>query len=406
MPFEWFVALRFLREGRAQTALILAGIGVGVGVVVFLSALINGLQDSLIDKTLGNQPHVVVRVPDDVVRPQVREEPGKVLARRIQPPPQRIRFILDGARVLSSIERQPRVLAAAAVVSGPGTAVRGTASASIVLKGVEAQRYQRIISMGPRIVSGLFRTTGSDAAIGTELARKLGLSVGDKLRIKTAREREDVFLVSGIFDVGNRDLNERWVFVSLRAAQTLLDLPGGVSSIEVKVDRIFEAESVAAAVSAETGLEAESWMKLNRQLLVGLRSQNASSHMIQFFVAVAVALGIASVLVVSVVQKSKEIGILRAMGTPARLVTRVFLLQGGLLGLVGSAVGVALGTGLALGFASLAKNADGSATFPVALNLGLFARTAAGATLTGVLAAVAPARRASRLDPAEVIRYG
>ena len=128
--------------------------------------------------------------------------------------------------------------------------------------------------------------------------------------------------------------------------------------------------------------------------------------MIQAFVIVAVALGIASVLAISVVQKSREIGILKAMGTPTRRVVRVFLLQGALLGVAGSAMGLLLGTALALFFARLATNPDGSATFPVDLTAELFVRASLIATLTGVLAAALPARRAARLDPAEVIRYG
>jgi lipoprotein-releasing system permease protein len=128
--------------------------------------------------------------------------------------------------------------------------------------------------------------------------------------------------------------------------------------------------------------------------------------MIQFFVIVAVALGIASVLIVSVVQKSREIGILKAMGASTRRVTRVFLIQGAILGLGGSLLGIALGSGLALFFATLARNPDGSPTFPVDLNLFLYLRAAGVATFTGLLAAVFPARRAAGLDPAGVIRYG
>ena len=128
--------------------------------------------------------------------------------------------------------------------------------------------------------------------------------------------------------------------------------------------------------------------------------------MIQLFVVVAVAFGIASVLVVSVVQKSREIGILKAMGTGTARVVRVFLVQGAILGLAGSLVGSALGTALSFFFASLATNPDGSPTFPVALTAGLFLRTAAVATLTGLVAAVAPAERAASLDPAEAIRRG
>ena len=196
------------------------------------------------------------------------------------------------------------------------------------------------------------------------------------------------------------------MFVSLRSAQTLLDLAGGVSTIEAKVASLFDADSIAMQLSAGTGLEADSWMKTNTQLLIGLRSQSSSSYMIQTFVVIAVALGIASVLVVSVVQKSREVGILKAMGTPTRRIIRVFLIEGALVGLAGSVLGVALGAGLSVFFASLVKNPDGSPTFPVDLNLALFVRTSVIATVTGIVAAAAPAHRAARLDPVEVIRYG
>ncbi len=406
MPFEVRVALRFLKEGHTQTHLILSGIGVGVGVIIFLSALIGGLQDSLIERTLGTQAHVVVRAPEDVVRPIAGEAPGLAVATRLEKPAQRLRSIVGWPQTLELLRGLPRVRAAAPVVSGAAFALRGLANRSVVLRGVEPSSYRGIIDLGPKTTEGEFRVDGTNAVIGVELAAALGVRVGDKVRIETPQGRADVFLVAGIFDVGNKDLNERWVFVSLRAAQTLLDLQGGVSSIELKVDEIFAAEGVASEISSRTGLQADSWMKLNRQLLVGLRSQSASSWMIQFFVVVAVALGIASVLVVSVVQKSREIGILKAMGTRTAQVERIFLVQGAVLGLAGSAVGIAVGTALSLLFASLAKNPDGSPTFPVNLSAGLYLVASAVATATGLLAAVAPARRAARLDPADVIRYG
>ena len=242
--------------------------------------------------------------------------------------------------------------------------------------------------------------------IGTELAKSLGLAVGDKLRIVSTEGRDDVFTVRGIFDLGNKDVNERWVLVSLRAAQSLLDLADGVSTIELRVRDIFAADRVARRVEASTGLVADSWMRINSELMIGLRAQSSSSYMIQFFVVVAVALGIASVLVVSVVQKSREIGILKAVGTTTGRIKRVFLIQGGLLGLAGSAIGCGIGTALALSFATLARNPDGSPTFPVDLNAGLYLSATLIATATGLIAAVVPARRAARMDPATVIRYG
>ena len=406
MPFEILVAIRFLKEGHTQTHLILSGIGVGVGVIVFLSALIGGLQESLIERTLGTQAHVVVRVPEDVVRPLAKPSPGGVVASRLEQPAQRLRSIVGWPQTLDLLRSLPRVEAAAPTVAGAAFALRGLANRSVSLRGIEPASFRRIIDMSPRMTSGEFRVDATNAVLGVELAADLGVTVGDKVRLETPIGRSDVFLVAGIFDVGNKDLNERWVFVSLRAAQTLLDLAGGISTIELKVDEIFSAETVAAEIAARTGLTADSWMKLNRQLLVGLRSQSASSWMIQFFVVVAVALGIASVLVVSVVQKSREIGILKAMGTRTSQIIRIFLVQGAVLGLTGSLVGIAVGAGLSIFFASLAKNPDGSATFPVNLSAGLFLGAAAVATVTGLLAAVAPARRAASLDPADVIRYG
>ena len=406
MPFEWVVATRFLREGRTQTLLILSGIGVGVGVIVFLSALISGLQASLVDKTLGTQPHIVLRPPDDAVRPILQAEAGTSVIRRLEEPAQRVRTILRWQQVLAAVERTPRITAAAPVVSGGALALKGNANRSVALKGIEPASYLRIIDLRDRMTAGEFRLVGTEAVIGVELAKDFGLSVGEKIRVTTANGRAEVFVVRGIFDVGNKDLNERWVFVPLRSAQALLDLEGGISAIELKVDRIFAAEEVAEALAASTGLEAESWMKANTQLLTGLRSQNASSHMIQTFVVVAVALGIASVLAVTVVQKSREIGILKAMGTSTRKVLTIFLLQGGLLGLGGSIAGLLIGTGLSFLFQGLARQPDGSPMFPVDLNALLYLRTALVATLTGVVSAVLPARRAASLDPAEVIRYG
>jgi lipoprotein-releasing system permease protein len=401
MPFELFVALRFLREGRAQTLLIFAGAAVGVAVIVFLSALIDGLQASLVERTLGSQAHILVRPPDEVARPLVPSPQALV---QVVKPAQRLRTIDQWQQVLGALELTPGVVAVSPSVSGAGLASRGASSRSIVVRGVEPERFARIIDVPSRLVAGAWRLRGAEAVVGQTLAEDLGVGVGDKLRVTTAEGRTEVFLVTGIFDLGNQDVNQRWVLVPLRAGQTLLDLVGGVTTLELKVEDLFGAKALAEDISRRTGLVAESWMTLNAQLLVALRSQSSSRYMIQFFVVVAVALGIASVLVVSVVQKSREIGILKAMGTPTRRVMRVFLIQGAMVGVVGSVLGCLMGTGLARFFASLATNPDGSPTFPVQLDAKLFLTASAVAVGTGLVAAVAPARRASKLDPAVAIR--
>jgi lipoprotein-releasing system permease protein len=256
------------------------------------------------------------------------------------------------------------------------------------------------------LVQGTFELPGRRAVVGTELAAKLGVGVGGRVRLQTAEGRGGVYTVSGIFDYNSVTLNESLVFVSLRDAQSLFGLSGGVSALEVRGSDTFAAEALAVRIVDRTGLDARSWMSQNGDLLTGLRSQSLSSIMIQLFVILAVALGIASVLAVSVVQKSGEIGILRATGTRADTVIRIFLLQGAILGAIGSLIGIALGTLLALFFASMAQNADGSATFPIALTGALYGRSVGIAMLVGLIAAVVPARSAARMDPATAIRNG
>ncbi|HVP69053.1 MAG TPA: ABC transporter permease [Anaeromyxobacteraceae bacterium] len=404
MPFEWFVAMRYLREGRAQTALVLGGTTMGVAVLVFLTALISGLQRSLVAQTLSSQAHILVKAPERVARPLALE--AGLAADRVQRTPDRIRSVEQWQQVLEAVARMPGVVAATPTAAGSAFASRGEASKPVAVRGVDDETFARVIEIGPKIRAGRFRLDGTSAVIGSVLADDLGIAVGDKLRLATPEGRGDTFVVEGIFDLGNRDVNQRWVLVPLRSAQAILDLPGGATTIEVRVADVFAAERIARQIERDHGLGADSWMKLNEQLLVALRSQSASSYLIQALVVVAVALGIASVLGVSVIQKSREIGILRATGTSTRRIQRIFLLEGAVVGAAGSVFGGLVGTSFAVAFANLAKSPTGEPVFPVDLTPGLFLAAFAIAIATGTLAAWFPASRAARLDPAEVIRYG
>jgi len=405
VPFELFVALRFLREGRAQTALILAGTTVGVAVIVFLSALISGLQVTLIDQTLSVQPHVTLRRPDRLLR-QAPAGDGEAVLSRLEKVPEREKSVEQWKPLMARIRAAPGVVAATPIAAGAAFASRGEVVKAVALRGLEPETFEGVIKLAGRMKTGRFHVEGSEAVLGAALAHDLGLEVGDKVRVASPEGRAEIFTVSGIFDIGNKDVNQRWLLVSLRQAQTLLDLAGGITTVEAKVDEIFSADAVAGRLSAATGLAAESWMRQNQQLLSGLQAQSSSSIMIQVFVIIAVALGIASVLGVSVIQKSGEIGILRATGTPTAVVKRIFLIEGALVGTVGSLLGGLIGAGLASFFAHAVKNPYGESLFPIELTPRLFATAAAVALVTGLLAAWYPARHAARLDPATVIRHG
>lgn len=404
MPFELLVALRFLREGRMQTALILAGVTGGVAVIIFLTQLINQLQSTIIDRVMGSQAHVVIRPLEEVTQRVVGGSADQAVAARVQPRAQRLRSVDQWERIAALAAATPGVLAVSPLVSGPAFAARGNSSKSVALLGVQPDAYRRVVRMDDYMARGRFDVTGTNTLIGTDLAQDLGVTVGDKLRVTSASGRSETLDITGLFDMGNRDLNRRWVFVTLKLGQTLLDLPGGVSSIDLTVKEMFGADLVADTLRAQTRLTVESWMQTNSGLLNALANQTVSNNLIRSFVVIIVALGISSVLVVSVVQKQREIGILRAMGTSRRRIMAVFLLQGGLVGLAGSLLGAALAGTLLVVFSRIFKSPDGSPLFSAQLDPQLVLLATLVACGVGLAAAAIPARRAARMDPVQAIR--
>jgi lipoprotein-releasing system permease protein len=403
LPFEWIAAVRFMREGLMQTLLIVLGVALGVSVIVFMSALLTGLQSNLFRRTLNYQAQIVITPPQEVARPLRGDDSGQSAA-LLQPRSQRLRSVDQWQKVRDAAAALPDVVAVTPIVAGPGFVVRGDANKAITLTGIEPESYLRVIALADKIVAGSAAVDTSGILIGIELAKDLGVALGDKLNLQTASGASAALTVHGIFDFGNKGQNERAAFVALRTAQNLLNLAGGVSSIELNVRDPFKAEATARTLQARTGLQVDSWITTNAQFFSAMSAQSLSNSVIRFFVGLTAALGIASVLVVSVVQKSKEIGILRATGTTRAQVLRLFLIQGALMGLGGSLVGSLMGWGFLHLWTQIARNADGTPLFAITANPMLFVTAAAGATLVGTLAAVFPARTAARLDPAVAIR--
>jgi lipoprotein-releasing system permease protein len=437
LPFEWIVAIRFMRQARMQTLLIVSGVALGVSVIVFISALISGLQANLFRRTLDFQAQIVILPPKAVARalrlsdpPELQASPvlqsNSVLqsgsagpshdkfnsagasitlaATLIQPRAQRLQSIDQWQKVQGQLEGMPSVTVVAPVVAGSALIVRGEASNAVSITGIEPESYLRLIALGSKIISGTVNLTGTDIIIGEQLAKDLGVWTGDKLNVQTAAGGAATLTICGIFDFGSRGQNSRSVFVALRTAQSLLNLTGGVTSLEVNLTEPFSAEVIAQLIQSQTGLEVESWISSNAQFFSALSAQSMSNTIIRFFVGLTAALGIASVLVVSVVQKSKVIGILRATGTSRQQILRLFLLQGALMGLAGSLLGAGVGWVFLNAWRGIAVNADGTPIFVIDFDPMLLVYAAVGATLVGTLAALFPALQAARLDPAVAIR--
>ncbi|WP_425918733.1 ABC transporter permease [Acinetobacter sp. TSRC1-2] len=396
---EWKIAVSFLREGRAQSIMITVGVAVGVAVIVFISALIQGLQSNIVERTLGTQAHIRLLSPDQVnqiVPPPV----GTVQLVQEDKRAQRLRSINNWQQITETLDQLPVLTAVSPVVSGPAFVQRGDAVESVALVGINLERYQQIIPLKEYLLSGQLRVGADDVLIGSQLAKDLGVQVGSKLRLDTGQQNSALVNIAGIFELGVRELDARYVYLDLKQAQSLLGLPGGVTVIDLTIADIFEADNIAAQIGRLTSLKAESWISTNAQLMNAITAQSLSTNMIIVFVAISVAFGIASVMSVSVVQRTREIGILRATGATQSQILRIFLFQGAIFGLLGSVLGSVVSYGLVWVF-----NNFGPGLFYIPISIELVMLALLLATLTGVLAAAVPSRRAAALDPVEAIRH-
>jgi lipoprotein-releasing system permease protein len=403
MGFELNVAVRFLREGRFQSVLIIVGVAAGVAVVAYISALVTGLQRNTLEKTLGAQAHVVFSPLDDRVSPVLTRPDDQALISDTQSRAQRLRTVNNWPALTAALEARAGVSAVSPTVSGAALARRGEATRAVAITGVDLERYDRIVGLRSKLVAGRLSLAPGEAIVGQTLASDLGVRVGDRITVVTG-ERSETMRLSGLVDMGIKDLNRRLVVVPLRSAQSLLDLPGGVTQIDLRLDDVWQAQALAQSMSRALPYKIESWQETNAQLVTALNAQGISTALIRVVVSIVVVLGIASVLVVSVVQKQREIGILRAMGATRAQVLRVFLIQGGLVGSLGSVFGVALAAAMIWVFTHAVLGSDGQPLFAISLPPAMALQAVGLAMVAGVLAAVAPARRAARMDPAQAIR--
>lgn len=385
MRLAFDIALRFLKSGKNQTILIALGISVGVAVQIFIGSLIQGLQISLVDKTIGSTSHITVSSAND----------SKV--------------IRDWERIVYEVQiSSTDIINISPALDGPASINYENDRASVVVRGFILEDADSIYKFKKNLYEGSFPTKRGEVIIGKDLALKSGTQVNDNISLITTGGSLYKVKVTGLFDLGVSSVNGSWIVTDLETAQSILSIDG-VTSVEMQVNEVFMADDISKKVDytlSDTNLKVENWKDLNQSLLSGLSGQSISSYMIQIFVLVSVLLGISSVLAISVVQRSKQIGILKAMGIKDRDASLIFVFQGLMLGVLGAILGILLGIGLLIMFNKFAINPDGTPVVPIYLSNGFIFLSGLFAILTSSTASLIPARLTSRLNPIEVIKNG
>lgn len=387
MKLEFKIARRFLSSSKVQTLLIIMGIAIGVSVQVFIGSLIQGLQKNLVDQTVGNSSQITV----------ISKSEDKT--------------ITDWEALVSSIESLENLPSRITVVSPTAESpvfIPGISDVSALLRGLDFERANKIYKLDERII-GTLPEAESEILIGKELADELSLGIGKNIELLTSRGARKTFKITGIFDLEVASINRSWVITNLKSAQNLFEFENKITSIEMQAADVFKADEVGTILESSIdveGIKIDNWKSQNGQLLSGLSGQSISSLMIQIFVLVAVALGISSVLAISVVQKSRQIGILKAMGIKDSSASLIFLFQGLMLGVIGAVLGVLFGMSLSYAFTKFAVTPEGNPVVPLNLNYWFIALSGLIAIAVAIIAALVPARRSSRLSPVEVIKNG
>jgi lipoprotein-releasing system permease protein len=413
MSYELFIGLRYLKAKRKQTFVSLitfisiAGVMVGVTALIVVIAVMNGFKEDLRDKILGVTSHVVISRFDG--------------------------NISNYQEVRAKVEEVSGVNAATPFIYTQVMISSRKAISGAVLRGIEPKTASKVINLPKNLRTGSLEELEAEKKpegmrstpgiiLGNELARNIGASRGESVTVISPLgrltplgrvPRSQTFRVAGIFDSGMYEYDSTIAYVSLWAAQRFLGIGDRVTGIEVRVDEIYEADRVARAIGkALDGYPywSRDWMRMNKNLFSALKLEKIVMFIILTLIILVAAFNIVGTLIMVVIEKTRDIAILKSMGATRRSIMKIFMIEGAVIGLVGTLLGLLGGYTLCTllatyKFIELPSDVYYISTLPVQMNPLDVALIALAAIVITLAASVYPAWQASRFDPAEAIRY-
>jgi lipoprotein-releasing system permease protein len=414
LPVELFLALRYLRPRRTFVSVITVfsflGVTLGVGALIVVLSVMAGFQQRLTEKIIGFNAHITVAPID-----------GEVL--------------YDYDKILTLIRKQPDVVAASPIIRGPVLVQFHDKMSSAYIKSVPAEGDDPVLPLKQYLTMGDYELRGDSAIIGAEWSKRYGAFPGDKIIIYGAAQAESFLhrndknavialpeepIIRGVFQTGQFDYDLNFILVSTEFAQQIWGMPDAVHGIAVRVKNLEAAEPVKEELNRvlPSTLHARTWIDDNRDLFNQIGVERVVMACILCLILMVAAFGLCSTLITTTVQKSREIGLMKALGANDNQVCGVFLLHGTVVGVVGTASGIAVGLLIlhnlnvirdfllyAFHIEVFASSVYGLPEIPAVINPMQVVIIGASAIVICILAALIPAVSAATLAPARALRY-
>lgn len=405
LPFSLFLAFKYMRPKRTFQSIItiisVLGVLLGVAVLVVVLSVMSGFDDMWRDKILSFNAHITVTGYD---------------------------VIEDADELIDAIEKTPGVSGAAPMVQGLVFLQKGERVYSPVARGIDPERERKISRIPEHMVKGEFDVSDDNMVMGRDLALQMGVTVGDKVLAYSPQSfsaSDEVYLpeeftISGLYNLGMWEFDVGFVLTSLDKARDLYKMERGVHSIQVMTDDPFHAEEVKMRLQEELppAYHMVTWMEQNRQLFAALRVEKNMMFFLLIIITIVAAFGITNTLITVAVQKTREIGLLKALGFGNRSVMGVFIWQGAIEGALGTLLGVGAGL-LLLRFRNnlldllsfrfnmelFPKELYHLSRIPATISASDILIVAGSVMVICTLAGVIPAYRAARLDPVQALRH-
>lgn len=411
MKLLFAIALKHIISRRRQSIVSVLGIVLGVGFFLAISALMRGSERDFISRLIDNFPHITVR--DEYraprIQPAVRMYPqGVVKVYRVKPPEER-RGIRQYQRSLAWLKQQRDVLLAP-VLMGEALLSFAGRETGMTLSGMNPQDLASVTTVLEYLVEGTLEdliANPNGIFIGKELAQTMSINRGDNLLLSSTSGTRRFFKVVGIFRSGRSDFDLRQAYGNLKQVQILLNRPDRINRIIVKISNPYKARALAQTIEAKLGYKALSWQEESEDLLSALTIRNIIMYTVVSAVLLVAAFGIYNIISTVVMEKQKDIAILKSMGFHASDLKQIFLFQGVVLGIIGCLLGLPFGACLMYALGQITFTPPGNTDpiqMPLDWGISQFIVASLFALFASIAAAVIPARKAALVRPIDILR--